>query len=150
MQVLGNIIEEAGINLSMEERVDISRVNNTLPGLNRVNSIRPQHPSGNAKEERSQHPANRNLTRPPPRFLVLDLTSIHSIDASGARGCFLQLAKMCAMRNITVCAAGADNRINWILESHDTAHHMDIDGFASAKSSDKIILFAGLDEGEGF
>ena len=72
-----------------------------------------------------------------------------NVDASAARGCFLQLAKMCASRKIVVCASGANSRIDWIMLTHDTAQHADVAlASGSLDSTDKIILFDDLNEGE--
>lgn len=57
-----------------------------------------------------------------PKFVVLDLTAVPNVDASAARGCFLQLAKMCQTHGIVLCASGANPRVDWILRSHDVAH----------------------------
>lgn len=165
MQVLSSILEEAGLNVSVEETAEISRVNSPLPHHSRISSVRlPAHLSpvsvspGSSrlerrKKERAQQPERKNIIlapRTPPRFVVLDLASVSNVDASAARGCFLQLAKMCAARKIGVCAAGANSRIDWIMQTHDTAHHVDVDGLATGLigSSDKIMLFNDLDEGE--
>ncbi len=60
--------------------------------------------------------------RPSPEFVVLDLSHVTFIDASAARGCFLQLVKMCANRNICLAASGASPRVDWILRSHEVAY----------------------------
>ena len=57
-----------------------------------------------------------------PRFVVLDLTQLTNLDASAARGCFLQFAKICAKQGITVCASGPSSRIDWMFRSHDVAY----------------------------
>ena len=141
MTVLSNILDEAGVPASVYEQAEISKANSPLPHR-RVNSVRiPSSLSpasispgsgslSKRRQERSQQqPEKKQLLmstnrRAPPRFLVLDLASVSNVDASAARGCFLQLAKMCNKRKITVCASGANNRINWLLETHDTAQHV--------------------------
>jgi len=95
----------------------------------------------------------------PPSYLVLDLTGMANLDASAARGCFLQLAKMCARKKIMVCAAGATNKAEWILRSHDVSlvdaeeEHLvkerllDPELQSDAKSSlEKILLFLTTQE----
>ena len=47
-----------------------------------------------------EHSAKR---RSCPQFVVLDFSLMHSIDASAATSCFLQLAKLCAKRGILLC-----------------------------------------------
>jgi hypothetical protein len=54
----------------------------------------------------------------PPKYLVLDLMGVSNLDASASRGCFLQLVKMCAKRDILICASGATPRIEWMFRSH--------------------------------
>ena len=68
-----------------------------------------------AGEERQQpiKPAGR-----PPKFLVLDLLYVNMIDASAARGCFLQLVKLCSKQGIVVCASGVTPRIEWMFRTH--------------------------------
>jgi len=154
MQVLSNILEEARLNVSEEEKTEIGRLNSPHPHNSRMNSVRLASPLSSVlvspgsrglekrKKERTQQPKRENIIRTPPRFLVLDLTSLTNVDASAARGCFLQLAKMCAKREIVVCAAGANSRVDWIMQTHDTAVHVD----ESMESNEKIILFDDLDE----
>ena len=167
MTVLSNILDQAGVPASVDEQAEINKANSPIPHR-RVNSLRipsslsPSTVSPGSgslskrRQERSQQqPKKKQLImstnrRAPPRFLVLDLASVSNVDASAARGCFLQLAKMCNKRKITVCASGANNRINWLLETHDTAQHLDIDTLASEGlgSNEKILLFDDIDEGE--
>ena len=167
MTVLSNILEEAGVPASIDEQAEITKINSPLPHR-RVNSLRipsslsPASVSPGSgslskrRQERSQQQSKKKLIMPanrrtPPRFLVLDLASVSNVDASAARGCFLQLAKMCNKRKITVCASGANNRINWLLETHDTAQHLDTDTLSNgALISEKILLFDDIDEGESY
>ena len=62
----------------------------------------------------------RGLTIP-PKYVVLDLMRVTHLDASATRGCFLQLAKMAAKKDITVCASGLSPRIEWMFRSHEVA-----------------------------
>jgi len=162
MKALGNILEEAGINASMEERKEIVMLNSPLPHHSRVNNVghSPSLSPSNFRERREQRKEDSELfstrklvaQRVPPRFLVLDLSSVTNVDASAARGCFLQLAKMCANRSVVVCAAGANSHITWLLKTHDTAHDFDMhgpdeDGHSQVDQlKDKIILFNDLNE----
>jgi hypothetical protein len=57
-----------------------------------------------------------------PKYLILDLSQVPNVDASAARSCFLQLAKMCHKHGIIMIATGAKPRIDWILRSHDVAY----------------------------
>ena len=85
---------------------------------------------------------------PQPQFVVLDLSHVTFIDASAARGCFHQLSKMCATRNIFLCASGASSRVDWILRSHEVAFSIEEEfqtkllSFPCEDSNSvKIILF---------
>jgi anti-anti-sigma regulatory factor len=93
----------------------------------------------------------------PPQFLVLDLRGVTHLDASATRGCFLQLVKMCAKRNIMVCASGVSPRIEWMFRSHGVsfAEPQDSATFKAKllnslkKSKDpleKILLFVTVQE----
>jgi len=84
-----------------------------------------------------------------PSFVVLDLTQVNFVDASASRGCFLQLSKMCAKRDIVLIASGANARVDWMLRSHDVAYSLDeednvkenIDGYHVDTEAAKILLF---------
>ena len=158
-------IDNTGINISVEEKTEISRINSPLPNHSRMNSVRvPESLSpashspggGRMRRQKKEKPFKAPTVvanHVPPRFVVLDLSSVSNVDASAARGCFLQLAKMCAARKIVVCAAGVNSRIDWIMRTHETAHHLDEDGSVDGKTNlmemnQKIILFDDLDEGK--
>jgi CRP-like cAMP-binding protein/anti-anti-sigma regulatory factor len=98
----------------------------------------------------------------PPRYLVLDLSQITHLDASATRGTFLQLVKLCAKRDIVVCASGATPRIEWMFRSHGVSlDDLEDETTAKAKllsrirrtyssdeslSLDKILLFVTVQE----
>jgi MFS superfamily sulfate permease-like transporter len=159
MQFLSSILDKISIAPSVEEKTEISVVNSPIPNRARhsVNSplssasdspsVRLQRRKREREDDLKRKP--RSASQAPPRYLVLDLSSVSNIDASAARGCFLQLAKICATRGVVVCAAGANSRIDWIMQTHDAAQHV-VDGLASGslESKEKIILFNDFDEGE--
>lgn len=62
-----------------------------------------------------------NIMQIPPRFVVLNLVGVTHLDASAARGCFLQLAKRAAQKQIIVCASGLSPKIEWMFRSHEVA-----------------------------
>lgn len=160
MQFLSSILDKISIHPSVEETAEISVVNSPVPNRTRHSLNSPirsasaspisdrLHERKRAREDDIKRKP-RSVLRVPPRYLVLDLSSVSNIDASAARGCFLQLAKICAAREIVVCAAGANSRIDWILQTHDAAQHV-VDGLASGSldTKEKIILFNDFDEGE--
>lgn len=156
MQFLGSILDNIGVKTSAEEKAVISVVNspiithtrNSISSRLSPASVSPS--TGQLQERKRERTDNskkrRALIAPqvPPRYLVLDLSSVSNIDASAARGCFLQLAKICAAREIVVCAAGANGRIDWIMTTHDAAQHAS----GGIETKEKIILFNEFDQGE--
>jgi len=93
--------------------------------------------------------------RRPPKFCVLDLSRVPNLDASGTRGCFLQLAKLCDKRRITVCAAGITPRMDWMLRSHAASYDSEEEQRVKARmlsrtdrlqGSEKILLFVTAQE----
>lgn len=70
----------------------------------------------------------------PPKYVVLDLMGVTHIDASATRGCFLQLAKMAAKNDITICASGLSPRIEWMFRSHGVSFDT-IEEESNAKAS---------------
>ena len=92
MQMLANILHQAGINIDVDEKAEISRVNSPIPHR-RINSLRiPQSLSpasvsvspGSGRlekrqKERKQQTEEKRLivtsSISPPRFLVLDLST---------------------------------------------------------------------------
>jgi CRP-like cAMP-binding protein len=105
--------------------------------------------------------ARKKPTVRPPKFVVLDLTQLSGLDASASRGCFAQVVKMCSKRGITVCAAGATPRIDWMLHCHEVAYDAveeerikalyqsrpdPAQHAASSPSSERILLFLTVHE----
>ena len=158
IQVLSNILETAGIDASVEEKVEIATCNSPLPHHSRMNSIRVPGSLSPASVSPSASPSNRasktqKVSTPrvskhyKPHFLVLDMSSVSTVDASAARGCFLQLAKMCAARQIVICAAGQNSRIGWIMQTHECANHVDSEHTSSiGERNKKILLFDDLND----
>jgi hypothetical protein len=156
IQVLSNILDAAGIDASIQEKAEITRINSPLPTHSRMNSVRiPESLSpasvspGTRGLKRNKDPAlsNTQTKAYKPRFLVLDLSAVSTCDASAARGCFLQLAKMCASRKIVVCAAGQNSRIDWIMQTHDCAGPIDSEEMMNNEEmKQKIILFDYLND----
>ena len=68
-----------------------------------------------------------NSIRSPPRFVVLDLMGVTHLDASATRGCFLQLAKMAAKKQIIVCVSGLSPKIEWMFRSHEVAFETSVE-----------------------
>jgi len=113
LQLLTSICTEIGISASP---TDIFEISITSP---RYHGVSGNHQSESLKPGKGYR---RKLKGRCPKFVVLDLTAVPNVDASAARGCFLQLAKMCEQHGIVLCASGANPRVDWILRSHDVAH----------------------------
>jgi CRP-like cAMP-binding protein len=153
LKLLERITEEIGLNLSEEE----------LPENMLLKSPhRSPYSMSMDLERRMSFTPKRNLlnaTAPhrPPKLLVLDLTHVPNLDASASRGCFLQLAKMCAKRDMIVCAAGANPRVEWMLRSHDVAHDVEeearVEAYLQSRTAgqdstkcDRVLLFLTIYE----
>lgn len=116
--LLERLTEELGIDLQQESstQVDAAQLIRSphTPSLMRLSERRPSSMPGQARKA--------TVLRRSPKFVVLDLTQLSNLDASASRGCFLQLVKMCSKRGITVCAAGATTRVDWMMSSHEVAY----------------------------
>jgi len=121
LQLLSQITEEISINVSQE---DIDEISLNSPWHARPNpTASPFSSLKNLKEERMFSNSQRSLFKIPPtktipRFVVLDLAQVPNMDSAAARGCFLQLARMCSRHRVVVCASGATPRVDWILRAH--------------------------------
>jgi CRP-like cAMP-binding protein len=114
--VLEQIMLEMGIDRSQDDTEPVST------------PFSPLRTPGRTNRRPSKVIAKKPLFPPkrkPPLFVVLDLSQVSNMEATGARGCFLQLAKSCARRGIIVCACGATPRIDWILRAHDVAYDVE-------------------------
>lgn len=132
LSLLNSIIDEIGLTQGDTSTTNAGPVNPATPHtssavltLDRRSSSMSYH-----------HAASTRSTRPtiPPKYLVLDLTRVSHLDASATRGCFLQLVKLCAKRDIVVCASGATPRIEWMFRSHRVSiEDLDDENEAKAK-----------------
>ena len=118
LQLLERISEEIGFNVQEEELADETLLRS------------PHHSSylmsmDMDRRQSFREPHKATVLRRPPKSVVLNLTQVPNLDASAARGCFLQLAKMCAKRDMILCAAGANPRVDWMLRSHDVAYDLE-------------------------
>lgn len=102
-------------------------------------------------------PAKASSRTSQPRYVVIDVALMHSLDASACTSCFLQLAKLCEKRGILLFAAGALPRVEWMLRSHDVSLSYDEevewkksmisnDRDQQRNSNGKLILFSTLFE----
>lgn len=140
----------------MQEKAEITRINSPLPHHSRVNNIRIPDNLSPASVSPSLSPGARGPNRKKdavqksstykPRYLVLDLSSVSTVDATSARGCWLQLAKMASSRGIIVLAAGQNSRIDWIMQTHDCAIRIEDGEKLSDEAKQKIIMFDDLND----
>lgn len=129
LQLLERISEEIGLNIQQEEFDQDALLKSPHRTSYQISTdIRDRRQSF-----REIQPAKATVLRCQPQFVVLDLTLVPNLDASASRGCFLQLAKACAKKNIIVCAAGATPRVEWMLRSHDVAYDMEEEARVEAK-----------------
>lgn len=159
VRLLSCIVGEIALNADANEMEMLSMAS---PRRNRANASParrhlPRSPLrsnlGSLKVERGQvnrGDPKRNVLRYRPRFVVLNLFLVPNMDSSAARGCFLQLAKMCARSNVLLCASGASARIDWILRSHKIAYAVEEENEVKKRirsdlrpddKHDKILLF---------
>lgn len=125
LPMLSKICDEIGISATATDMVEMSFASPRHLGRS------PATPT--AKSLLSSLKKNREMSQAPldnqargkrsrPRYVVLDLSQVPNVDATAARSCFLQLAKMCSKQGIILCGAGANFRVDWILRSHEVAY----------------------------
>jgi hypothetical protein len=135
--LLTQLLESTGVKAIAEQPQEIDDL--------RSNIASPRHvPKFKKKQETPAlvSPTSSSNLKAPPAFVVLDMSETSNLDASAARGCFLQFAKMCAKKEIIVCAAAAKKRIDWTLRSHEVAYDKDDEAFVK----DKLMGYATEDK----
>lgn len=155
LALLERISDEIGLNIQQEE-------------LDNEALLKSPHRSSyqtsidmSDRRHSFREPRKSTVLRCTPQFVVLDLTLVPNLDASASRGCFLQLAKTCAKKNMIICAAGASNRVEWMLRSHDVAYDVDEEAKVEAQlqaradtpgrvrpamTCDRLLLFLTIHE----
>lgn len=106
LSLFSSILSEIGLNQDNSSPVNPSATPRTPAAV-----LTPNRTSAG-------HALSNTSSIVPPQYLVLDLTRTTHLDASAARGCFLQLVKMCSKYGILVCASSASARIEWMFRSH--------------------------------
>jgi Sulfate permease and related transporters (MFS superfamily) len=123
--LLSRICDEIGISASPTDMMEMSLASP------RHFSKSPMAPTATSlisslkkrrRAQESPEATSLNEKRRRPKYLLLDLSQVPNVDASAARSCFLQLAKMCHKNGIIMIATGANPRVDWILRSHDVAY----------------------------
>lgn len=114
-QLLTDICEQIGVSASKSDMIELSLVS---PGLHSGRT--PSGPGLRRKQQKNYSSMTKKRKKSVPRFVVLDLTHVPTVDASAARGCFLQLARICKKNEIILCMV-TNPRVAWILRSHDVA-----------------------------
>ena len=87
-----------------------------------LKSLKEKRKSSEKSIEKIYNKTSSEQKKSVPRFVVLDLTQVPSVDASAARSCFLQLVRICKSNGVFLCAAGANIRIVWTLRTHDVIY----------------------------
>ena len=116
------------------------------------------HSGSRSKVNRKRKDGKNLLANQRPRYVVLEMNQVANVDASAARSCFLQLAKICFKNGVVLCAAGANSRVEWILRSHDVLYtaeeedviksimHNPLEPVSVEIPSGKLILFSNINE----
>jgi len=144
-KVMDEIMDEIGLSVSEDEVKKMSmaspHTSTHISGLRRNNSF----------------PKNRRVQVKPkvmmPRYVVIDISEMHLLDASAATSCFGQLAKLCEKRGIFLFAAGVLPRVECMLRSHEVSlkFEEEVEWKQSIllnedKQNGKLILFETLFE----
>ena len=127
--LLSKICEEININASSKDMIEISESSPRLhsrsqstPTPPSLKSLKEKRKSSEKSIEKIYNKTSSEQKKSVPRFVVLDLTQVPSVDASAARSCFLQLVRICKSNGVFLCAAGANIRIVWTLRTHDVIY----------------------------
>eukprot|EP00557_Chaetoceros_sp_GSL56_P008080 CAMPEP_0176494092 /NCGR_PEP_ID=MMETSP0200_2-20121128/9900_1 /TAXON_ID=947934 /ORGANISM="Chaetoceros sp., Strain GSL56" /LENGTH=835 /DNA_ID=CAMNT_0017891803 /DNA_START=300 /DNA_END=2807 /DNA_ORIENTATION=- len=159
--LLSRICDEIGISASPTDMMEMSLASP------RHFSKSPKAPTATSlisslkrKRRETQGPpdvSSLNEKRRRPKYVLLDLSQVPNVDASAARSCFLQLAKMCSKNGIIMIATGANPRVDWILRSHDVTYSTKEEGIVKNQllhphrvvqradiPSEKVLLFDSL------
>ena len=150
LQLLTAMTQQIGIKTMAEDREEMTKV---MASPTHFRSPRPS-PSSSAKFDMRKPTSvptriggstiveQRAAT---PELVVLDLSQMQNLDASAARGCFLQFTKMCTRRGVVVCASGASVRVDWVLRSHEGAYDLDEEEPVKEKLLGSMSRTAALD-----
>ena len=156
MQLLTNMLDEIGVSATPTDMMEMS-----LESPLHIRSPGPPGPPSKRRRDEKNKEVVKAIKRKKhnPRFVILDLFQVQSLDASAARGCFLQLVKISSKQGIFVCASGANLRVDWTLRTHNVAcsaeegevikEKMRNPQFAKDLLSDisgKLLLFETLNE----
>jgi CRP-like cAMP-binding protein len=161
LEIVGTVFFGSSLQLlsSISEEVGLSTDDNITEAVPR--SPRTPHTSSFLLAEKRKINIRQDSRVPyrwSPKYLVLDLSRISNLDASASRGCFYQLSKLCSKRDILVCAAGASQRVAWMLRSHSVSFPLEEEDTVKAKMQrrthhsrkyelcEKILLFVTIQE----
>jgi len=167
LEALSSISDEIALKQTEE---DMLRLSMASPGHRHASAIRRSSLPGSSPEIKSAGPdkghkaskkKKRRGLRYQPRYVVLDLFFVPNMDSSAARGCFLQLARMCAQSNILLCASGANAHVEAVLRCHEIAYSVEEEEKAKTQILEmkhwqpnehpgRILLFETLYEALGF
>lgn len=158
LNLLSRICDEIGINASAHDIYELSIASPRhfsksplSPTASSLASIKRNRKGGDGKQQACIKERKRR-----PKYVLLDLSQVPNVDASAARSCFLQLAKMCHKNGISMIATGPNTRVDWVLRSHDVAYSLEEEaviknellyphrGIQADIPSGKVLLFDSL------
>ena len=152
LQLLTEICDEIGISASQSDMIELS-LKSPRPYSGRTPSSQEVRRSKEHKNYSSTTKKGKSI----PRFVVLDLSHVPTVDASSARSCFLQLSRICKKHEIILCMV-TNLRVAWILRSHDVAFNYEVEvevkehmfdpsnTLANGLMHNRIILFDTVNE----
>jgi CRP-like cAMP-binding protein/anti-anti-sigma regulatory factor len=124
--LLSRICDEIGISASPTDMMEMSLASprhfSKSPMAPTATSLISSLKKRRRGSQESPEASSLSEKRRRPKYLLLDLSQVPNVDASAARSCFLQLAKMCHKNGIIMIATGANPRVDWILRSHEVAY----------------------------
>lgn len=140
-KVMDEIMEEIGLSVSEDE----------IRSLTDASPHASTHISGLRRNSMKRIQAKPKISL--PRYVVIDVSEMHLLDASAATSCFGQLAKLCEKRGIFLFAAGLLPRVEWMLRSHEVSLKFEEEVewkksilLNKEKQNGKLILFETLFE----
>ncbi len=123
--VFSQICSEIGLNATSDEMYNFAMNSPRMHSYTRSPRLTPPLHVPERRKGLHRKLSKTYLLKHRPKFVVLEMTQVSNVDASAARSCFLQLAKMCSKYGITLCAAGANSRVQRVFRSHDISYTSD-------------------------
>lgn len=127
LSLLSKICNEIGIDATATDMVEISFASPRHSGRTCSTPTAASLTALRRNREMSQAPLENQIERKKirPKYVILEVSQVPNVDATAARSCFLQLAKMCSKNGIMLCAVAANPKVDWTLRSHDVAYSIE-------------------------